>query len=69
VSAAPGVVGVVIIVSAGGAYCYVSSSSLELSDWGLSVVGSSSEDLGTCSSSDRRLSLLNLCMSGRMALR
>jgi hypothetical protein len=42
----PGVVGVVVVVSTGGAYLCVSSSSLELSDWGLGTVGSSSEDLG-----------------------
>jgi hypothetical protein len=47
-----GVVGVGIVASVGGAYHWVSSSSLELSDWGLGAVGSSSEELGACSLSD-----------------
>ena len=66
---APGVVGVVIAVLAGGAYHCVSSSSLELSDSGRSTVGSSSDNSGTCSLSDGRLSPLNLCMLSCMTPR
>jgi hypothetical protein len=42
----PGVVGGIVVVLIGGAYHCMSSSLLELSDWGLGLVGSSSEDLG-----------------------
>jgi hypothetical protein len=66
---APGVVGVVVVVSIGGAYRCVSSSSLELSDWDLGPVGSSSEDLGTCLSSDGRLSPSNSCILSRVTPR
>ena len=66
---APDVVGVVFVVSVEGVYHCVSSSLLELSDWGLGVVGSLSEELGVCSLSDGRLSLLNSWMSGHSILR
>ena len=58
----PGVIGVIASVVIGGAYHCVSSSSLKLSDWGLSAFGSSSEDLGACLLSDGRLSPSNSCM-------
>ena len=60
----PGVVGVIVVVSIGGAYRCVSSSSLELSDCGLGTVGSLSEESGACSLSDGRLSPSNSWMLG-----
>jgi hypothetical protein len=62
---APGVVGVIVVVAIRGAYRCVSSSSLELSDWGPGMLGSSSKDLESCSLSDGRLSPSNSCISSR----
>jgi hypothetical protein len=53
--------------SLAGVYrCVGSSLSLESSDCGLGAAGSSSDDLGTCSLSDGRLSLSNSWILSRL---